>query len=209
MVQANTPDGKRDMSWDDMADTWDTLPSVRAYSSGAFRSLSEVCAARGVSLDGARVIDFGCGTGLLTEAVAAQAQDVVGVDVSPAMVAVLQGKGLPNVRVECGELNDIIARGGLPHGAFDLVVASSVCGFLADYPAAVALLAARLAPGGLFIQWDWELDPTADEPMGLTRDAIQDALVAAGLDDVVVDVGFHAPFEDMVMAPLRGVGRMP
>ncbi len=195
------------MSWDDEAATWDDSEPVRAYARGAWRSLQEVCAERGVRLEGARVLDFGCGTGLLTEQVAPQAGEVVALDVSAAMLEVLQGKGLDNVRTVLGELADAVGEGALAAGTFDLVVCSSVCAFVPDYPATTALLAGLLAPSGLFVQWDWELDPVAEEPMGLSREAVREALEGAGLRDVTIDVGFREPFEDVVMAPLRGVGR--
>lgn len=195
------------MSWDDEAATWDDQAPVQAYAGAAWRSLQEVCAARGLALDGARVLDFGCGTGLLTGMVAERAAHVVGLDVSPAMLEVLEGKGLGNVRTVLGELAEAIDGGALPDAAFDLVICSSVCAFVPDYEATAALLATRLAPSGLLVQWDWELDPADEEPMGLSRDAIRSALEGAGLLDVVVDVGFREPFEDVFMAPLRGVGR--
>ncbi|MFK7926628.1 MAG: hypothetical protein AB8H79_00450 [Myxococcota bacterium] len=64
-----------------------------------------------------------------------------------------------------------------------------------------------LTPGGLLVQWDWELDPTQDEPFGLSRDQIAHALNGAGLVGVAVDIGFKLPFEGYTMAPLRGIGQ--
>ncbi len=49
------------MSWDDEADTWDDNPAVQTYSRAAFRSLIGL---EGLTLEGKRVLDFGCGTGL-------------------------------------------------------------------------------------------------------------------------------------------------
>ena len=201
------------MGWDEAAATWDDDPAVRAYSEAAFRSLLDVCAARGVSLQGARVLDVGCGTGLLSVAMAGSAQEVVALDVSPQMIAVLSRKlaagGLDNVRPTIGDLDDPIAEDGAEAGPFDLITCSSVCAFLDDYPATAARLVRGLQPGGLFVQWDWASDPDADETFGLTPAAIRAALQAAGLQEVVVDVAFFEPFEGSVMAPLIGVGRRP
>lgn len=195
------------MSWDDEAATWDTQPAVRAYSRAAFQSLQRVLTERGSSLDGARVLDFGCGTGLLTEQLAAEAERVVAVDVSPAMVEVLRGKAIENVEARCGLLSELVADGSLSPASFDLITCSSVCAFLEDYPAAIAQLSPLLAPGGLLLQWDWELDPDADNAMGLSRDAIHRAHTAAGLSEVHVDIGFQESVDGFVMAPLLGVGR--
>ena len=197
------------MSWDDEATTWDEHPAVVAYGRAAYRSLQAVLAGRGRGLEGARVFDFGCGTGLLTQAMATQARQVVALDLSSAMVAVLEAKGLANVEAIAGGLHDLVGTPPLGLGSFDLVTCSSVCAFLDDYPATLALLVPLLAPGGLFVQWDWELDPTAEEPYGLSRDAIRQALEASGLVEITVAVGFEEPFEDAVMAPIMGVGQLP
>ncbi|MFT4626712.1 MAG: 2-polyprenyl-3-methyl-5-hydroxy-6-metoxy-1,4-benzoquinol methylase [Myxococcota bacterium] len=197
------------MSWDDEAATWDDNAAVRAYSHAAHRSLLEVLAGAGRSLAGARVLDFGCGTGLLTAAIAADAAHVVGLDVSSAMIGVLRGKSLDNVTPLCGDLAALAGGEHLPTGGFQLVTCSSVCAFLDDYPAAVATLASLLGPGGLFVQWDWELDPAAESPMGLSRASIQSALTAAGLVRVSVGTGFEQAFEGHVMSPLLGVGHRP
>jgi len=84
-----------------------------------------------------------------------------------------------------------------------------VCAFVDDYPVFVRQRAASVAPGGLFVQWDWELDPASDEPFGLTRDAIVQALGDAGLVSVSVDAGFEVSADDQAMKPLMGTGRKP
>lgn len=188
------------MSWDDAAATWDDDPMVQTYSRAAFRSLQDVLAARGASLAGARVLDFGCGTGLLTAAIAAEAGAVIGFDISAAMLAVLDQKGLPNVTTASGDVGALGA-------TVDLITCSSVCAFLPDYPGTIRQLAEKLAPGGLLVQWDWELDPSAEEPYGLRREDVRAALSAAGLEEIVVDTGFREPAGEHVMAPLRGVGQ--
>ncbi len=200
------------MSWDDEAAGWDDDPAVRAYSRAAFRSLRAACDARAVSLRNTRVLDFGCGTGALAEAMSAVAREVVALDASPAMLAVLRTKivqrPLPNVHAVLGGLPASLDEPALQE-PFDLITCASVCAFLDDYPTTASLLASRLAPGGLFVQWDWALDPSAEAPFGLTPDAICAALSGAGLRDVVVDVGFREAVGEAVMAPLRGIGRRP
>ncbi|MEL6343096.1 MAG: class I SAM-dependent methyltransferase [Myxococcota bacterium] len=188
------------MSWDDAAATWDTNGAVQAYSRAAFRSLQDVLDARGAALSGARVLDFGCGTGLLTAAMADDASSIVGFDISLAMRAVLDAKGIPNVTTASGDLAALDV-------TVDLITCSSVCAFVPDYPETIRQLTAKLAPGGLLVQWDWEQNPSDEAPMGLRREDIEAALVSAGLVDVTVGIGFHESFEGHVMAPLCGVGR--
>lgn len=191
-------------TWDEMAAGWDNDPAVLAYANAAWTSLEE----RVEVSQQARVLDFGCGTGLLTERLAPRVQEVVAVDASSEMIEVLQAKELPNVSAFVAQwtpgvaLDDSITR-----APFELIVCSSVCAFLDDYPGAVTMLAGLLAPGGCFVQWDWELDPADEEPYGLTSAAITEALEGAGLEVVSVGIGFDIPFEEHRMRPLMGIGR--
>lgn len=191
-------------AWAEEAATWNEDPAVVAYADAAWASL---LASLPVGSD-TRVLDFGCGTGLLTERLAPRVREVVAVDASPAMVEVLAAKALPNVRFGVAKwTQETISDDELAAGPFDLIVCSSVCAFLDDYPGAVAMLADRLAPNGYFVQWDWELDPTAAEPFGLTSADITQALVNAGLEVASVGIGFDVPIEDQHMRPVMGVGR--
>jgi 2-polyprenyl-3-methyl-5-hydroxy-6-metoxy-1,4-benzoquinol methylase len=194
------------MGWDDEAASWDEQPAVRRYAELASGSLRTVLASRGKPLRDTTVLDFGCGTGLLTARMAQEAPRVVGLDLSSAMIDRLNAKALPNVVGHAGSLDSALADGRLAPGTFDLITCSSVCAFVPDYPHTVAQLVTLLSPGGVFVQWDWELDPGAEEPMGLSREAIREALTGAGLAEVTVDVGFRAEFEGFVMAPVMGTG---
>ena len=93
--------------------------------------------------------------------------------------------------------------------SYDLVVCSSVCGFLPDYPGTVERLASRLRPGGMFVQWDWEVDPDEEEPSGLTRDGIRQALEAARLEVLSVETAFTLTVGQESIGPLMGVGKKP
>ena len=80
-------------SWDEHADGWDTNQSVVEYSQLAFESLKSQC-----ELSGLRVMDFGCGTGLLAEQIAKQASSVLAVDTSAKMIEVLNNKNMQQKR---------------------------------------------------------------------------------------------------------------
>jgi RimJ/RimL family protein N-acetyltransferase len=186
--------------WDRYADGWDTDPATRAYASAAFASLGDVLRDRDIALDGARVIDFGCGTGLLTELLVAAGAAVEAVDTSPAMLDVVEAKIVANGWTGVTTGSRPVTGGA----AADLVVCSSVCSFLDDYPAAVADLTGHLRAGGLFVQWDWER--AGDEAGGLTRTEIRRALTGAGLVGVTVGPAFSIAVDDQIMAPLMGHG---
>ncbi len=193
------------MEWDAFAAGWDDDVAARAYAGAAFSSLEDHTAQMGFSIDGSDTCDFGCGTGLLTERLADRCDHIDAVDVSPAMLAVLDAKierhGWTHVRT--------MSEPPVPPRPYDLVVCSSVCAFLDDYPGTVSGLVDRLRPGGLFAQWDWELDPEDVDPHGLERDQIRDALIDAGLTTVTVDTAFSVPVGSQTMRPLMGVGRKP
>ncbi len=185
--------------WDDLADEWDDNEAARAYAAAAMASLRRLVSDS--ELAGARVLDFGCGTGLLTEQLVAAGATVDAVDTSTAMLAVVDAKtatqGWTDVRTSTSLPDD--------HAAFDLVVCSSVCSFLDDYPATAADLVARLRSGGRFIQWDWER--TGDDAHGLTRTEIEQTLSAVGLVDVRVNDAFTVSIADLTMTPIMGHGR--
>jgi trans-aconitate methyltransferase len=200
-VDADTPPADSDDSWAEYAPGWDDEPATRAYAAAAYQSLTDTLTERGRSVVDMPIVDFGCGTGLLTEHLVDAAEMIDAVDSSSAMLEVLDAKiaarGWTNVRSSL----DIPAGAGTR----SLVVCSSVCGFLDDYPGTVTRLAELLAPGGLFVQWDWE----REDDEGLSREEIAAALTAAGLVDIHVGTGFEAPFGDEMMRPLIGVGEKP
>ncbi|MEW4449010.1 bifunctional 2-polyprenyl-6-hydroxyphenol methylase/3-demethylubiquinol 3-O-methyltransferase UbiG [Qipengyuania sp. JC766] len=99
-------------------------------------------------LAGKSALDVGCGAGLLCEPLARLGADVTGVDAAPENVAAAaahaKGSGL-DILYMAGEV------GALDIGTFDLVTCMEVIEHVADKPAFVAALVARLAPEGLLV----------------------------------------------------------
>ena len=203
--QSIDPDDVAINEWDEVAGEWDDSEAVRAYAAAAFESLERIAEASGMSLDGARVIDFGCGTGVLAERLVAAGAEVLAIDSSPAMLSALDRKiaerGWTTVRIS----PDL----AVADGPFDLVVCSSVCGFLDHYPAAVLDLASKLRAGGVFVQWDWERVDGDGSDHGLSRSEISDALRGAGLEQIEVGGDFVIDIEGESVRPLLGNGRRP
>jgi predicted TPR repeat methyltransferase len=187
--------------WDEFAGGWDSDEDVVKYSELALQSLGEV-----FQIEGRDVFDFGCGTGRLTEKLALLANRVVGLDTSPAMLAVLDAKQLPNVTTIGEELtSELIKTHKDLQPGFDLVVASSVCGFLPDYELTLGLLKQLLVPGGLFVQWDWHVtDEQADQ--GLTTQRVLCSLDGAGFESVSVTSPFSMTRDQSERVVLMGVG---
>jgi 2-polyprenyl-6-hydroxyphenyl methylase/3-demethylubiquinone-9 3-methyltransferase len=99
-------------------------------------------------LAGRSALDIGCGAGLLCEPMARLGAEVTGVDASAENVSVAaahaEGMAL-DIRYMAGEV------GALDIGTFDLVTCVEVIEHVADKPAFLADVAARVAPGGLLV----------------------------------------------------------
>lgn len=92
-----------------------------------------------------RVLEPGCATGLMTEALAAAGARVVALDRSEAYLERLRARGLEGVEARACDLD----ADALPAGPFDHVVATNLLHELADPGAFLTAVAAVLAPHGL------------------------------------------------------------
>ena len=99
-------------------------------------------------LAGKRALDVGCGAGLLCEPLARLGAEVTGIDAAAENVAAAQAHAAAGGLVIDYRAGEIEA---LDPGQFDLVTSLEVIEHVADKPAFIAALAARLAPGGLMV----------------------------------------------------------
>lgn len=171
-------------SWDDVAQSWDKEQATADYADKAFASLQSI-----VDVKGLHILDFGCGTGLLSQRMSPLAKDVVALDSSEGMIEQLDSKELQNVE----PVVDILSRGLVAmHPAFrsqfDLVVASSVCGFLPNYADVADIIYSILDKGQYFVHWDW-LTAT-DEPGGMTVGHAKQVLTSVGFEEVDISIPF-------------------
>ena len=141
------------------------------------------------------VVEIGCADGLLTSALAARADEVVALDVSPAALDRARARGLENVRWVLGR-----APNAVPPGPADLVVLSEVGYFLTPLELLETLRRVResLADGGEIVLVHWR-HPTEGVP--LDGPAVHDQAAAVLSDlphrvrhadaDVLLDVWGH------------------
>ncbi len=94
-----------------------------------------------------RVLDLGCGTGLMAEALGDQAGEMVGVDLSAGMLAQAQAKGCYQRLVQTDLLR--MMRAEAP-ASFDLLTSADVFVYLGRLDQEVGAVKRVLKPGGLF-----------------------------------------------------------
>ncbi|PMH44504.1 SAM-dependent methyltransferase [Vibrio sp. 10N.286.49.B3] len=188
--------------WDEYAKAWESDPSVVFFAQSAFDELNKLG-----SLKGIRALDLGCGTGLLTQKIALHAKDIVAIDASEAMIEELDNKMLGNVE----PVVDYFSRGLVAqHPAFrkqfDMVVASSVCGFVPQLQETVSVIYSLLDAGGTFIHWDW-LTESDEGDFGLSMHKAESTLTAAGFDTVEMSTPFEVETKQGTRKVLMGFAR--
>jgi len=99
-------------------------------------------------VNGHRVLDAGCGSGLLSAALRAKGAIVTGFDSSSAMVELARQRLGENAELHVADLSQPLP---FADGAFDDVVASLVLHYLRDWTAPLAELRRVLKPGGRLI----------------------------------------------------------
>jgi SAM-dependent methyltransferase len=116
-------------------------------------------------VSGARALDVGCGTGVMSMRLARHGFDVVGVDHSTDMLAIARDKRAPGdvgSRVEFVE-GDARAL-PFPAASFDVLTCQGVLHHLAELPPCIGEIARVLKPGGAFY-----LAEPCDSPTFISR----------------------------------------
>ena len=87
--------------------TWDVDEFLATGERDAERALAD-CGAHGLRTAAAAALDFGCGVGRVTRALADRFDDVLGLDISPTMVALARElDGAARVRYKVGAQGDL------------------------------------------------------------------------------------------------------
>lgn len=175
--------------FDQAAATWD-LADRRV---GLAHAVAQAIAARVPLTKEQSVLDFGCGTGLVTLELAPQVGSVTGADTSSGMLKALAEKaealGIPVHLISV----DTTGAGDLG-GPYDLIVSSMTLHHIADVPALFRQFTQHLRPGGQVALADLdEEDGSFHEATvsihhrGFLREQIQAWLEGAGFQKIHLD----------------------
>ena len=137
-------------SWDDKAAEWDAWIGVEGDANRRINSDPVLWRLLG-DVRGRSVLDAGCGTGYLSVKLAQAGADVVGVDLSPEMVAIAAGNAARagvQGRFLAGSCADLA---GVADASVDCVVSNYVLMDLPDLDGAMAAFARVLRPGGVVV----------------------------------------------------------
>ena len=177
------PTGDR---FDAKAATWDDDPSKVERAGAVAR-----CIAVAVPLSSStRLLEYGAGTGLVTQALREDVGPVTLVDTSTGMRDVMRAKidagALAGARV--WDVN--LETDATPNEQFDLIVTVMVLHHIHDLPRVLTAFATLLVPGGHLCVADLEREDGSfhgadfDGHHGFERTALGDELAAAGFIDV-------------------------
>jgi len=137
------------------------------------------------------ILDFGCGTGLVSLGFAGGVKTLTGVDNSAGMLEVFSEKadsmGLQNVR----SLNLNLTGGGTIPGHYDLILSSMTLHHIEEILPLLSKLFAALKPGGILCIADldpddgfFHSDNTGIYHLGFDREFMMEMFRSAGFKDV-------------------------
>ncbi len=138
-----------DSWWDERGD-FAPLHRINPVRIGFILQKVEGCGLQ--SLQGLRILDIGCGGGLLAEPMARLGALVTGIDASPENIAVAKlhaaAEGL-EIDYRAGNVEELAANRNLQ--LFDIILAMEIIEHVADVPGFVGSCCKLLAPGGVMI----------------------------------------------------------
>lgn len=174
-------------SFDQEAARWDKNPARVKLA----ENISDAISKEGILRPNKDVLEFGCGTGLLTLRLAPLVQSVTGVDSSKGMLSVLDSK------IESGRLSRVntrfvdIEKGDILEGTYDIVVCSMTLHHVKEIRPLLRQFHGVLRSRGYLAIAD--LDPEHGEfhgdndtvfHEGFDRALLRAALTETGFDDV-------------------------
>ena len=158
--------------WDKAAADWDKNDGgPRVYAASIFPLIWSATQTDKKKAATLKVLDFGCGTGILTESLQKVCGSVVSVDAAGKMVDQVKGKIQKHEWDNVTAINAILSseylntvqksddsalKSALEPESFDLIICSSVLTFIPNVEKTVSVLRTLLKPGtGMLFHSDW------------------------------------------------------
>ncbi|MGQ9455556.1 MAG: class I SAM-dependent DNA methyltransferase [Armatimonadota bacterium] len=143
------------------------------------------------------VMDYGCGTGMLTLELAPKVRSVLAADISDGMLSVLREKikanNISNIKTILLDLQT----DELVEQKFNLIVSNMTMHHVREVPRVIAKLAAALLPRGWLCVADLESEPgnfhadkTGVEHFGFAPSTVKQMFEQAGLQNITVETVF-------------------
>jgi ubiquinone/menaquinone biosynthesis C-methylase UbiE len=183
-------------TFDQKAATWDEEPR-RVALAGAIAEGIRNCTTLTREMD---LLDFGCGTGLLTLNLQPYVRSITGMDTSRGMLERLAAKidqqKLDNVSLFCGDFS----KGERPDGSFHLIASAMTLHHVADNSGLFAVLYGLLASGGILCLADLDKEDGTfhDDPSGVQQSGFDRALLKGDL----AEAGFTV-YHDAIVTSIR------
>mgnify|MGYP001078042885 CR=1 FL=1 len=155
---------------------------------------------------GGTVVEVGVGTGGLLADLAARADDVIGVDHSPAMLEEarrrLKGQGVRGIDLRLGEMSHL----PLPDASVGCALLNMVLHHAPDPPAVLAEIRRVLVPGGLLLiadlarhERETAREQLADQWLGFDEAELAGWLKGAGFGEIACERIGGAPGQEAVL----------
>jgi len=175
--------------FDDAAADWEEKPQRVALARKVAEAIRQAIPLVGTM----QVLEYGCGTGMVSRALSPYVATVMAADTSPQMLEVLRQKareeGIGNIKTLAHDLTQT----PLPDKAFDLVMSSMTLHHIPDTEALLDQFFAALKPGGYLAVADlvtedgsFHEDNTGVAHYGINPEAVRATLAKNGCLDIGV-----------------------
>lgn len=172
--------------FDQAAKNWDKKQRRLQIAQSIFQSITQE-----IPLDSSmEAMDYGCGTGLVTLALAPRVKSILGLDSSRGMIEAfsekIKNEKIPNVRCALADLEN----GEALNERYDLIVSAMTFHHIKDPQALIEKFFALLRPGGYLAIADLDKEPgdfhdhgnDGVEHFGFDRQEMQQWFKKAGFD---------------------------